>query len=187
MRNKIEKRIFHKITLELTEPMYFSQQDFQKEKVQQMVGDSVGYIPGSTVKGALSAYSKLPLAGTDQFCVYDAKTLRVTGIEQSNNWITISKGSEISFDVQEIIYKTNHFVKNDGTDYFLSDKAAEQRIEEYFKNLVSGINEGLVQFGGKKTQNYGKAKVTDVRTLVFSKENVDEWIAFNRTNDEVWK
>lgn len=186
MANKIVKRIFHKVTIELSTPLCIRKQDIQKVKDNMMLKPKTRFIPASTIKGGLNAYLSLPIVDLDQFCVYDGETLKVTKRESNKEWTILSKGSELEFYIEEIIYQKNRFIDKDNKIHYVGYKKAESKLEEHFNLLIDGINKGEVKFGGKKKDGYGKAKVLDIKTLSFSRDNVEEWLDFNRTDKEVW-
>ena len=203
---KIHQKIVWGYKIELLSPLSVSSGEAE-ETDQDVQRDAAGcpFIPGTSVAGALRAYSLIVVKGVDKEQLFGTKEQNETQENEKN------KDKEQSFMSSLIIgdlyfEKGNKIVTRDGVRLenkvavdknkfemevidtgakgfgsitaVIREGTSAESVKEYIKKLFAAVNQGEIYLGANKNRGLGRVKITKLVEKVFDRDNVDEWINF---------
>lgn len=204
MCSKLIKRIYYGIHLSLNTPLCISNGENQTTDCDVLIDwEGRPFIPGTSFAGAFREFLEETGQNTDVlFGSSDDKSGKMSHIWISDFYFN----SEVPTAIRDGVLLENRVaVAKKKYDYevieygsgtlFLqlciweeSSEKKENDVEdltedmgkEMVEKLISGIRLGDIRLGAQKNRGLGKLNVEDVYCREFSKNNVDEWIEFDR-------
>lgn len=192
--NGIVKRIVYDVTVNLASPLCVSSGEANATDADVIRDfDGVPFVPGSSLAGAMRDYLKKIGHITDIFGCEDGES-RMSMILFSDmhftNDVIISIRDGVKLD-----YETKTAISGGKYDMEIIETSQEAsfkmelilrknvemdvaNLEQQVNKILSAIDAGDIRFGANKTRGFGKVKISRVLRGVFTKDNVDEWIAY---------
>jgi len=158
--------------------------------------DGNPYIPGSSLAGAMKAYlsqcgksaeflgeddensSRMSLLRISDVILRDVKIGTRDGVKLENKLAV-----DQSKHNYEIIETANGIIQLELT---LREKGISKKEEwiDDIKSVLSGFENGEIRLGGNRNRGLGCLKVENVYYKIFSKDNVEDWLDYKKTEKE---
>lgn len=207
MKSRLMKRIYYGLELSLETPLCVSSGESEmtdKDVLKDWEGKP--FIPGTSFAGVFRSYLELDGENTDAlFGSADEKTGKISRIWISDFYFDtdvptamrdgVMLKDRIALDEKKYDYEVvEHgfgtlYIQVCIWDTGKADEITEERAEEQIKKIIGGIHAGDIRLGAQKNRGLGKLRVKNLYRRQFSKENANEWLAFDREelSDEKYK
>ena len=187
---KIIKRVYFAVDFTLRSPLNISNgQDVYTDKDVLRRKDGKVFIPGTSVAGALR--NAMDKKIRNQFAGYsddlDGKMSSIffSDIVLENANVVVRDGVKLNadktvdnkYDMQAVETGANGKLF---MEYTVREQDDEDKFHHIVEQLIMGIQANEIRFGANKNRGFGSMKVDQVRETVFTRENVDSYISFDK-------
>lgn len=203
MSNKVIKKYVYCIQVSLESPLCISSGDGDLTDSDVVVnGQGIPFIPGSSLAGAMRAYL---LKKKSEDCIFGYEKMPDTTKDTKQDATKDASGKMSSMFVSDLLFdgkvkttirdgvklssektaisgeKYNMEVIDTGAkgsyclELVIREKDNEDVCIEQINKVFTGLKNGDIRLGSKKTRGYGEVKVLSIKEKVFTKDNALEY------------
>ncbi len=199
--NKILKRIYYTVDVELVSPLHVSNgEDYQTDSDVMKNAEGECFVPGTSLAGAFRSYLGRQKNQDSIFGFSDANDGKMSSVfvsdmvfQEDKPRVSVRDGVQLDDDKQVQNKYDMEIVETGITGRFRLEVNQREdddvrftagQFDEEISDLFQAINRGDIRFGANKNRGFGRLKVVSVSEVSFEEDKKKEWLEWLRDHDK---